>query len=270
MLGSKSLRRLALGSVATVLFATAPGAFAHTTIQTREIQESPFGMQFHSTFNNENIAHGCADSEGGVSTPVIATSVVFPDGGGSTISNLADGGSRTPIKLDTNGDGATTVDDILVGYGNIVGAISSHDVFNKRKLVEKVTDLGNVIGFAQFGGKLPGTIRGLVPFTTSLILFTPEACVQSATFEVFIADVCKRTKLGEFNEEAVNFWAPLVGSDYDGTENAPATLKVVRTSTPLPAGCTSPIDVRITPSAEQINRDAPIMRPNGEQYWPIP
>jgi hypothetical protein len=265
MLSSKSLRRLVLCSAATALCATAPGAFAHTRFQKPEIKESPLGSEFHSTYNNEVIAHGCADDKGGVSTPVIATSVVFPDGVDSIVSNLNDP-NRTPINM--------TVNDILQNYGSIVGAIQSDDVFKKEKLAEKETDLGNVIGFSQFGGKLPGTIRGLIPFVTSVTLFNPDACVQSVTFETFIADVCKRTKLGEFNDEVVNLWAPAVGSDYDGPGldgyNSPATLKVVRTSTPLPAGCTNPIDVRITPSKAQINRDAPIKRPNGEQYWPIP
>ena len=34
-----------------------------------------------------------------------------------------------------------TVDDILQNYGNIVGAIQSHDVFDKTTLVEKETIL---------------------------------------------------------------------------------------------------------------------------------
>ena len=259
MLGSKSLRGLVLCSAATALCATTPGAFAHTRFQKPEIKESPPGQEFHSTYNNEVIAHGCEDDKGGLSTPVIATSVVFPDGVDSIVSNLNDS-NRTPINM--------TVDDILQNYGNIVSAIQSDDVFNKEKLVEKETDLGNVIGFSQFGKKkdgniLPGTIRGLVPFTTSVILFNPDACVQSVTFETFIADVCERTKISEFSDKTVNLWAPAVGSDYDGAPdahgyNSPAPLKVVRTNTPLPAGCTNPIDVRITPSAAQINRDAPI------------
>src|SRR5919197_4719283 len=114
MLSSKSLRGLVLCSAATALRATAPGAFAHTRFQRPEIQESPPGNQFHSTYNNEVIAHGCEDDKGGLSTPVIATSVVFPDGVDSIVSNLNDP-NRTPTNM--------TVDDTLQNYGNIVGAI---------------------------------------------------------------------------------------------------------------------------------------------------
>src|SRR5919106_5792491 len=127
MLSSKTLRRSTIYSLTTALLAAAPWAFAHTRFQRPEIKESPLGQEHHSTYNNEVIAHGCEDDKGGSSTPVRATSVVFTDGVDSIVSNLNDP-NRTPINM--------TVNDILQAYGNIAGAIQSHEVFDKRTLVE--------------------------------------------------------------------------------------------------------------------------------------
>lgn len=271
------LKGLALSSVAVLLSVTVAGVSAHTRFQTPVIDETNPDSPFASTYNNEVIGHGCdkpSTPEEDVDRASIATSIVFPDNQTPIISNLADGGAKTPIEIDTDGDGNTTIDDVLDAYGNIVGAIQSADVYDKTKLVEKLDENGNVVGFSQFGGRLPGTLRGLVPFTTGRTVINPDACVKSVTLEVWGADICKRTKIAGFNGHTVNIWSVGdVGSDFDGVGlhgfNSPPTLTVNRVSD-LPAGCSAPIDVRITPSGVQLNRDAPIKRRNGTQYWPKP
>ena len=57
-------------------------------------------------------------------------------------------------------------------------------------------------------------------------------------------------------------------SNYDGAESEPATLKVNRTSA-LPAECGEGVDVVVTPSAAQLNRDMPVVI-GGVQVWPKP
>jgi hypothetical protein len=78
MLSSKSLKRLALGSVATVLFATAPDAFAHTGIRDPVTASSESATTSNNAFT---IPHGCSGGEG--DTPpkkVKGQSAVFPFG----------------------------------------------------------------------------------------------------------------------------------------------------------------------------------------------
>jgi len=90
---------------------------------------------------------------------------------------------------------------------------------------------------------------------------------------ISIADVCKITNI----TETVNVWTPAVGSNYDGTADSndgygsPATLTIVRNlnTNPLPAACGTGLEVKVTPSAAQLNRDMPVWY-NGKQAWPLP
>jgi acetylornithine deacetylase/succinyl-diaminopimelate desuccinylase-like protein len=105
---------------------------------------------------------------------------------------------------------------------------------------------------------------------------------------VAIADVCGLSNSSGFSDENVNMWTPAVGSNYDGVGlhgyNSPATLKVVRNTTgtpatlttaevkanPLPASCGAGLDITVTPTAAQLNRDLPAIDANGVQVWPQP
>lgn len=97
------------------------------------------------------------------------------------------------------------------------------------------------------------------------------------TFVLAAADVCKVTQVSGFNTETVNLWTPAVGSNFDGTPSindgydSPATLRIARNlvTNPLPASCGTGVDIVVTPSANQINRDMPVFL-NGKQAWPLP
>jgi len=141
----------------------------------------------------------------------------------------------------------------------------------------------NTVGFWTGGGALPAhNYVGLVPFKTDAIKIKAASCAKTVTFVVPVADVCKLTNVGGFSDQTVNLWSPMVGSNFDGTaEHTPATLKVVRNITgtpatdttvavdpnPLDPKCGEGLDITITPTADQLNRDMPAID-NGVQVWP--
>lgn len=229
-------------AVTFAIIAASPGALAHTTLQTPQINENT------RVYNNAVIGHGCANE-----TPVFGTSVVFPDGVDSTIT--------------VNGAASTeALSAFVANWGNSVQMIQSNDTFPMQGV--KTDALGNVVGFWAGGGELDHHLIGLVPFRTNAVLIEPTSCARSVTFEIAIVDVCALTTLSGFSDETVNLWTPLVESNYDGAESEPATLKVNRTSA-LPAECGEGVDVVVTPSAAQLNRDMPVVI-GGVQVWPKP
>lgn len=216
------------------------GAFAHTTLQTPQINENT------RVYNNAVIGHGCANH-----ASVFGTSVVFPDGVDSTIT--------------VNGvTSAEPLTSFVANWGNSVQMIQSDDTFPMQGV--KRDALGNAVGFWAGGGPLDHDLVGLIPFRTNAVLIEPTSCARSVTFEIAIVDVCVLTTLAGFSDETVNLWTPLVGSSYDAAESEAAILKVNRTSA-LPAECGEGVDVVVTPSAAQLNRDMPVIL-NGIQVWP--
>ena len=223
---------------------------AHTRLQT------PTATEGARVYNAATIGHGCENPiEGQESLPVIANSIVFPDGIDSTIT--------------VNGAAAegAAVTDYVENWGGQMSYIPSRDVFDRGAAVKDPN--GDVVGVHSWKGSLPGAgAVGLVPFRVSALVINEASCAQSVTFRVAIADICKITRLGGLNDNTVNLWTPAVGSNFDGLGighdganghgyNSPATYKITRTSA-LPAECAAAEDVVIDPSADQINRNMPI------------
>jgi len=229
-------------AITMAFVAASQGAVAHTTLQTPQIDENT------RVYNNAVIGHGCANE-----TPVFGTSVVFPDGVDSTIT-VNGAASAEPLTA------------FVANWGNSVQKIQSNDPFPMEGV--KTDSLGNVVGFWAGGGELEHDLIGLIPFRTNAVLIEPTSCARSVTFEIAIVDVCVLTTLSGFSDATVNRWTPLVGSNYDAAESEAAILKVNRTSA-LPGQCGEGVDVVVTPSAAQLNRDMPVII-NGIQVWPKP
>lgn len=256
MLSSITFKKFTLCSLTGIVLAASQGIFADTRLQIPVIPENT------QVYNALVIEHGCDDPvNGGTGTPVFGQSVVFPDGVDSAIT-VGGVDSKQPLT------------DFVQNLGNLNQKIQSNDVFPLE--AEKADKLGNVYGFWGGDGKLPGTYTGLNPFVTGSVLIEPTSCAKSVTFVFAIADVCKMTNLSGFNTETANLWTPAVGSNYDGKPetndgyDSPATLTVTRnlTANPLPTSCSAGVDVVVTPSASQINRDMPVVI-NGKQEWPL-
>jgi len=229
-------------ALTTALLAASQSAFGHTALQAPQIGENT------RSYNNVVIGHGCANH-----TPVFGTSVVFPDGVDSTLT----------VNGQASSEPLTTY---VANWGNSIQKIQSNDVFPIEAV--KTDPLGNTVGFWAGAGFLDPHLIGLIPFRTSPVLIEPTSCARSVTFEIAIVDVCVITPLSGFSDESVNLWTPLVGSNYDAAESEPAILKVNRTSA-MPAECGAGVDVVVTPSAAQLNRDMPVVI-NGTQVWPKP
>lgn len=253
------------------------GVIADTRLQIPVILEGT------RVYNNEVIEHGCTDSAtGSTSISVVGTSVVFPDSTATVTSIPVGAASGTPAKTEL------AVTDWVTGAGEGYSKkVYSTSLFTSEG--QKVNSSGNAVGYwTGYGHNLPGLNYGdLIPFKTDAVGIQPNSCANSVTFVLAIADVCKLTTINSFVSEAVNLWTPAVGSNYDGSGlesyNSPATLTIVRNTTgtpatltsaavaanPLPANCGKGLDITITPTAAQINRDIPVINAKGVQIWPL-
>jgi hypothetical protein len=271
--------KLALYSLTTgAMIAASQGAIAHTRLQTPTILEGT------RVYNKEAITHGCHNNvTNSNSTPVLGTSAVFPDATATVVSKPVGAAASDPAT--PAGDITAWLEGAGEGYSK---KVYSTDIFTLEG--QKFNSLGNVVGYWTGGGNtLPGiSYTALIPFKTDAITIKSESCANSVTFVLAIADICELTNINGFNDETVNLWTPAVGSNYDGVGlhgyNSPATLKVVRNTTgtpatlttaavaanPLPASCGAGVDITVTPTAEQINRDMPAIDENGVQLWPQP
>lgn len=250
--------------VAALAVIATQNTFAHTRLKTPTIDEN--AANHGSNYNDVVIGHGCQDAATGASTiDTLGTVVVFPDGKDSIITTKPAGSAATVAA--TPHQGALT--DFVTNWASPVTIIQSKDVFEKQAYIKD--SLGNKLGFWAGGGKLTAGYRGLIPFTTAGVVINPDSCAKSVTFAVSIADICEITDSSGFSNATVQLWTPAVGSNFDGEGlhgyNSPATLKVTRTITALPASCGGGLDVTVTPSATQLNRDMKVVI-DGEQVWP--
>lgn len=229
---------------------------AHTRLQFPSIDENT------RSYNNQVISHGCRNPEtGAVDINTLGTVTVFPDGVDSIITVGEEPSDKALV-------------DFVTNWGSPVQKIHSKSIFT---IEDEIKDpLGNVFGYwaaDPVGGGLQGGLTGLVPFRTSGVVIEPTSCAKTVKFIVAIADICKVTNVAGFNDADVMLWTPAVGSIFDGTEdlngyNSPASLTVNRTSE-LPVECGEGVDVVVTPSAAQLNRDMPV-KIDGTQVWPLP
>lgn len=237
------------------LFASFQSSFAHTRLENPIVQESSAA---HGTYDTAAvIPHGC-DGQ-----PVIGNLLVFPDQQDSIVQTSTDSFAT----FETSASSATD----FIASGGYLRLIKSNDVFSHEDLIND--NLGNPIGFWAAGGELPASNWvGKLPFRVSVVSIQPESCANSITFIPAIANVCKVSSTSEFEAEGViDLWtAPEVGSAFDAPSwSYPATFKVERdaTNNPLPASCGSGVDVRIIPSAAQLNRDLSV-EIEGQKVWP--
>ena len=251
----KTLNTFAFTALTVGILAASGSVSAHTRLQTNTVVEGT------RVYNNATIGHGCAPAViGAPESPVIANSIVFPDGTDSTIKDSA-GNSLSG-----------TVDDYISWGGSIFAHIPSKDVFS-NSVIEygRAGFAGRLtqgpVGNHSWNGKLPGNDNvGLVPFRISTPVFPSTSCAKSVTFRVAIADICKVTNVAGMNDLTVNLWTPAVGSKFDGKSgdhgyNSPATYKITRDLTKNPideANCGAGLDVVVDPSAAQLDHDLPI------------
>lgn len=248
----KITKKLSLSLVTGVILVASQMVSAHTRLQIPNIEEGT------RVYNNQIISHGCRNPDTqAVDVTTIATVVVFPDGTDSSIT--VDGVASTQ-----------PLSDFIENWGSPIRKVQNRDLF---EIEEEIKDpLGNVVGYwAGVGGRQGGLI-GSVPFRTGAFVVSEASCAKSVKAIVAIADICKLTNVAGFNDADLMLWTPAVGSLFDGTEDlngydSPASLIINRTSD-LPESCGAGVEVVVTPSATQLNRDMPVSI-NGTQVWPL-
>jgi hypothetical protein len=244
------LSKIAFFSLTAGMMAAGQNVLAHNSFTSSVVVEGT------RVYNNMVIGKGCGHES--PKLPVIATSMVFPDGTDST------------VKIGGEVQQGAVVDD-YIDWGGKISHIPSKDIFQKQAVNFGRGGLegNNVVGSHSWGGKLPGDgAVGLVPFRVNSAFIKEESCATSVKFRVAVADICKLVKEKNLNEENVNLWIPAVGSKFDGD---PATHAydgavdyIITRDTALPDSCGGQgVEVVVEPSADQINHDLPIPR-----VWP--
>lgn len=244
-----TIKALAISTLTASILMISQGVSAHSTLATRSVEEG------NTIYNNLQVGHGCGDA------PVIANSIVFPDGVDSTVTvTSADGTVSTGAYADY------VAGDIVARH------VVSNDAFEKNKPVIRRTPSSTggevAVGVHSWKGNVPAhNSIGLVPLRIGSLSIVEESCAKTVKLEAAVADICKITNIAGFADEVtVNFWTPFVeGSNFnrqDG-ENESATFTIIRAATALPESCGEGVDVTITPSAAQLNHDMPIPR-----VWP--
>lgn len=247
-----TLQKIAFCALTAGVLAASQNVLAHTRLQT------PIAVEGTLVYNNATIGHGCASESGGANRPVIANSIVFPDGTDSTVS------------IDGVVQEGAIVDD-FIAWGGKIAHVPSRDVFEETAIEFGRGGLSakNAVGSHSWEGELPGDgVVGLVPIRIKGAFINEASCANSVTFRLAIADICKITKMSGFNKHTVNFWTPAMdGSNFNGDStdehhyNTPATFKITRNldDHPLPDSCEGVgVDVVVDPSADQLNHDLPI------------
>lgn len=245
----KILHSMLIGS----LFATSQFALAHTRLQTPTVDEDT------RSYNNQVISHGCKDAAGNTVIDTLATVTVFPGGVDSSIT-VAGEATDKPLT------------DYVQNWGNPVRKIPSNDVFTEEDVIKDPSGTNTLGYWAGLGGLKAGML-GLIPFRINSVIIEPTSCAKTVKFIVAIADICEITDISGFADSKVMLWTPAVGSIFDGTKelngyNSPASFTVNRTSA-MPTACGEGVDVVVTPSAEQLDRDMTI-EISGSQVWPKP
>lgn len=246
--------KLSNGAVRTVrgAFAVAAGLLlagqvaAHTTVKNQMTE----GVRDDNALR---LGHGCEGDR-----PVVAQSVVFPD---------------DAAELSTS-DPNVVVNALseVIRTGTLAGLAQSIQDRSIFSLQSEIVDAnGNVIGFQARKGSLAPNLSGRVPFQFSPPGFVAASCARRLLIRVAIADICSAQQ-PILDPHKVNLWIPDNGSVF-ATEGAaagvegigePATLTVNRNlaTNPLPTACGAGVDVIVTPSAAQLDRDLPI-----QYFW---
>ena len=241
-------------------YATVALANPHTTIvkkntpdhfAVRHEQEGTGGVLSHI-----RISHGCNGQ------PVRAMGVVFPNGVDSVATNQ---GTQEEIDLEEHIIGATIA----------AHPIQDRDVFRKSGVRAGVVNIvGNgvregVRGLFYKKGHLEDEHIGLIPFDASFPRFQEQSCAVSLQVNIAIANYCTHRKKGDDRADIwIGHFTPLFDDPAVVVQSPPGfwpQLTVIRDleNNPIPASCSAPVDLVVTPASHEIDEYLPI-----KGFWP--
>lgn len=287
MIQNKTLKKLTVYTLATLMVGAGQLALAHTGVKDRPVE----GTAGYTAFT---VGHGCttnAAAEGSaeaaalVPQNVIAVSAVFP--------NSADPQDAVIYKLNAAGLQTTTLPDLSndidgvtagVGFTGLgVGLISGGGTLFPNFIPAINPTTKAIRGFHTWSGpspykgadlqESPVSMTGLVPFRYGAIKFKSTSCAKSLKIRIAVANWCKRGTASKKDADRVDVWMGHTTAKftdqltmprnlpYDATKEVPfwPTLTLTRTSA-LPATCTAAnsYDLSIEPADADIDKYLPI------------
>lgn len=272
------VKKLAICSVAAMMFGTCSVAFAHTGVRDKV-------MEGTSSYNAFTIGHGCGSALNSVQLPVRAQSAVFPNATNAVWTQLDATGAPTATAL--------ALTDVI--QGNVLPSpklVQDKSIFAVQKSVKDT--LGNIQAFRMWGGVLDADAVGLVPFRITAPKFQATSCAKSLKIRIAIANWCKNNTMNAANpadkDRRADFWLgkattkfndPLVVETIANWAANPVvapywpTLTITRdlTNNPLPGTGNNPnttpcspaggYDVAVEPTDADIDALLPLVN------WPI-
>lgn len=248
------MKRVAICSLATVIFGAGQGVLAHTTVKDSSVNE---GSRVFTAFS---IPHGCGTAADDISLPVIRQAAVLPNGN-----------AVIAFRLDTN---EPILDLSTVIVGGIPGAglvglspalIQDHSLFTRLTQIKDGS--GRVRAFKWSRGSLQTDLLGLVPFRFTAPEIQPTSCVKSVKVRVAVANYCstKQTTLSR-----ADIWigrlTPLFDDPAVVSVGFWPTISVNRKSTSaLDPSCGVGFDVAVEPTDADIDG---LLTFGG--FWPTP
>ncbi|MFA6164667.1 MAG: hypothetical protein WC685_14710 [Methylobacter sp.] len=279
----KSVKKLALYSVATVMCVAGQNVFAHTGIKDK-VTEGAAG------YNALTITHGCNNNAkpDAPHKDVIAVSAVFP--------NSSDTAMSVVRKLDAKGDLIAIQEDLSndiegvnpgVGFTNMgLGLVAGGGTLFAN-IIPTLDGNGAIRGYHTWAGPLPYlsaplqesivSTTGLSSFKYGAIKFKPESCAKSLKVRIAVANWCKRGEDSKTHGNRVDVWightTPLFADPrimpYNEADTAAGksywpTMTVERNlvTNPLKPSCAGGFDLSIEPTDVDIDAYLPI--PKGE------
>lgn len=292
MTKSKTLGKLTVYSLATLICGVGQVAFAHTGVK----DAAGEGVAGYTAFT---ITHGCTSNATpeGSATPavagnVIAQSVLFPNSADvqdsvvhklGTVNGVA--GVETGVLPDLSKDIVGVAPNTgFTGMG--IGIVAGGGTLFPNIIPTINPTTKAIRGYATWAGPTPFkgaelqesivSTTGLSPFKYGAIKFQPTSCAKSLKIRVAVANWCKRGAASKKKADRLDVWighttAKFVdqltmprNAPYNAAIEAPfwPTLTVNRNTTtnPLPAGCdpATGYDLAIEPADHDIDAYLPI------------
>lgn len=247
-------KKITIYPLALALVGACQIAFGHTTIR----DEATEGGR---TWTAATIPHGCGSDFKPDQLPVVAQSIVFPNGADAIAANAE---TNEPVDLSSVMEGANDHNGGLTVLS--VRVIQDHEVFEDIEPILDEND--NVHGMRYTNGSLAPRFTGVIPFNVTTGSFVPESCAKKIEARIAIANYCLDKSSVDANRRAdvwvgkltalfndpdvvsVDFW-PKLTINRDLEEN------------PLNASCGEGFDVYLEPSPEDIDANLPI-----PGFWP--
>jgi hypothetical protein len=237
-------KKMTLSSLLFALCSASSLAFAHTTIKDQATEGT-------TLYTAATITHGCGE---GVkpNLPVIAQSMVFPNGPNSIVTRLD--APEEPIALG----------DVLVGGSHAAGLIDPGAIQDKNvfSTIEELTDATGVVrGIHYADGELQVDLVGVIPFRMSGVTFVKESCVTKVRVRIGIANWCHHDPGVRRVDAWIGRTTPVFNDPRVISLDFWPTLTINRdlAANPLPESCGAGYEVALEPSDEDI-----------DQYLPLP